>query len=239
VDSADLVAYAEGDAPERIVEHVRRCPSCAAEAERYAHADRRLRGTFYRLGCPSPQTIGEYHLNLLSPTERQDVAAHLLECPRCADELRTLREFFRGDLVDEAALSPSLASRVRRIVATLVPASPGPARVALRGAADQSMRTYRAGDLTITVAWRPGSQPGRATLVGLLLPDGDGSVEDREARLIAGTAPGAERREGTARVERTDELGNFLFDDVRPGTYRLEIDLPAATVVVEDLVWSS
>jgi anti-sigma factor RsiW len=83
----DLMAYADGDARAHVAAHVARCPACAAEAAALRRASRRLAQALLRFTCPSPQTLGQYHLDLLSPEARTRIAAHALECHHCAAEL--------------------------------------------------------------------------------------------------------------------------------------------------------
>jgi hypothetical protein len=41
--------------------------------------------------------------------------------------------------------------------------------------------------------------------------------------------------DGTSRRSQVDDLGSFAFDDVAPGTYRLQLRLGDREVVVEGL----
>jgi len=220
----ELVAYADGDAPARVAEHVRRCRRCRSEVERYASVGRLLGAALRRLDCPSPHRLGEMELGLLPPEERLSVAQHVAACARCTDELRTLRAF----LVAEPAEEPGLVERLRRIVAVLVEPPPGFALGALRGAADATSRTYLADGTTITVSVEPGSRHDRATLMGLVA---------REVRpdLLAGLAAELVGADGAVAEARTDELGSFSFEDVAPGLYRLQLRVDDSLVVVEDL----
>jgi hypothetical protein len=97
VAPAEILAFAEGMAPPHVIGHLARCPTCRREANAVAETERTLRARLDRLDCPGPQAIGEYELDLLSAAERTSLAAHLAACPRCADELRTLREFLADD----------------------------------------------------------------------------------------------------------------------------------------------
>ncbi|HEX5416094.1 MAG TPA: hypothetical protein VFZ25_10540 [Chloroflexota bacterium] len=232
VSPEDLLAFLDGDAPRRVVDHLNRCAYCSASARSYRDTQRGLRRILDRVECPSPQILGEYELNLVSPTERQRIAGHVLGCDRCADELRRLREFMAGGL--RPVRPDGLPERIRRIVANLVPPAASPAFAGLRGTSDEVARVYQAGNLLLALEWRPDVRPGRFTLVGLAMPEAaaDASAEpdlaDRPVHLIAGPGP--------ALVERTDELGNFQFADLAPGAYRLELDLDGEVVVVEDLL---
>ena len=218
----ELVAYAAGDAPTRVADHVRACPTCAALAGEYRALYAQLRARLHRFDCPTPQVLGEYELALLGPEERQVVAAHTLECPRCAEELRTLRTFLATpDPIEE----PGIAGRLRRIVATLVPAPTGQgAHAGLRGGVYDTLRTYRAETTTITIdATRV--PRGRSTLVGLVWREG--APSDALVGAIARLTGPA----GQAHAE-VDDLGNFALEDIAPGEYQLELLLPDEIVVV-------
>jgi hypothetical protein len=231
----DLMAYADGDAPANLAEHVAQCPFCAAEAAALRRVSRRLRQALFRFDCPSPQILGEYHLDLLSPEERTRIAAHELECPHCAAELQTLRSFLDAPLVGQdttPAVMPGFAAAamggLRRVVAPLLTPPAAPAYAGLRGAAEDTVKTYQAGDLTITLTATPAARHGRVSLTGLLLSESAGLDEfaGAEVRLIA---PG-----GAPETTEVDDLGNFVFDDLVPGAYRVELELEDR-IVIEDL----
>jgi len=231
VTAEDLLAYLDGDAPRPVVEHLHGCAHCRTIARDYRDAERGLRRRLYRNACPSPQTLGEYELNLLTPTERQQIAAHVLTCDRCTDELRSLREFMAGALVP---VPPSgLTERVRRIVANLVPTAGSPALAGLRGTTEGAALLYQAADVTLALEWRASSHSGRLVLIGLAMREAttdaavDWDVSGRSLRLRSAA--------GATLVERTDELGNFQFDNLSPDAYQLEIEFDGEVIVVEDL----
>jgi hypothetical protein len=60
-----------------------------------------------RFDCPSPQVLGEYHLDRLAAEECIGIARHLLDCHYCAAELEVLRDY----LATEPAWSPDLVGR--------------------------------------------------------------------------------------------------------------------------------
>lgn len=230
VSPEDLLAYLDGNATPRVIEHLKSCAHCAAEVRSYRDAERGLRQILYRVDCPSPQTLGEYEMGLVSPTERQQIAAHVFGCDRCTDELRQLREFMAGGLLP--VQPDDLAGTIRRIVATLLPSAVSPAFVGLRGTSDGAARVYQAGNLLLALEWTADARPGRFALVGLAMQEAtmaqtdERDLADRPVRLIV---------DGTERTEWTDELGNFQFDDLAPGDYRLELDFGGEVIVVDDL----
>lgn len=89
---------------------------------------------------------------------------------------------------------------------------------------------YRAGNVTFSLVIQaddPRDGMERWTLDGLITPEEDGAVLGSETRLIA--------RDGRVLTSRVDGLGNLLYESLPPDTYRLELDLPEHTVVIEDL----
>jgi hypothetical protein len=231
VTPEDLVAYVDGDASGDVMDHIRECAVCAAEARQYARAQRRMGRSLFRFDCPPPQILGEYHLAMVPPEDRQAIAAHVVDCPRCADELATLRAFMVTDVVEPMS-APGLGERLRRVVATLLAPSTGPAYAGLRGSTDERVRTYLAGDVAITISFAPQPRRRLGTVVGLVTHQGTsaGSPIGRDVILEEAVPQAAT---GSTRHAQIDDLGNFTFDDVAFGTYRLIVRL-ADEIVVED-----
>ncbi len=227
----DLLAFLDGEAPPHIVEHLRTCRECRALAREYARTHGQLRRRLCRFDCPPPQTLGDYELGLLPPEDRTAVAAHVVACPRCGDELRQLRDFLAGDLVTP---SPGPAARpverVRQIVAGLLAPPTGPALAGLRGVADPATLTYTAEDLTIAIDTGFEARRGRADLTGLIYSEDAAESAIGETGAATLVAP-----DGTARTAEIDDLGNFAFEGIAPGTYRLEVTLGDRLVVIEEL----
>lgn len=232
----DLMAYADGAAPPGVAEHVARCPSCSAQVAALALTQRWLQQVLYRLDCPSPQQLGDYELDLVAPETRTRIAQHVLDCPRCTAELAGLRAFLAvddallgapdADLVGRSALD-RLAGQLRRVVATLV-APPQPAYAGLRGAAPPDVLTYRAGAVTITLSIGRAARRDRVSLMGLVVR------EDTETDEGAGGLARLAGAGGDASTAEVDDLGNFVFESVPAGVYRLELDPadPAGEAVV-------
>ena len=189
--------------------------------------EQQLRRALYRFECPTPQSLGEYALTLLAPPEHRLVAAHVVDCPRCAEELQTLRSF----LTVEPVPSPGAFDRLKRVIATLVTPPRGAAVFAeLRGAASAvAPLTYRTEDVSITVSIRPDELVGGIrhwALHGLMVRD-SGPLPAAWTRLVA--------QDGVVHEAALDDLGNFFYDGLPPGTYRLEVGLTEQVVVVQDL----
>jgi hypothetical protein len=189
--------------------------------------EQQLRRALYRFDCPAPQLLGEYALALLDPSEHRRVAAHVMDCPRCAEELQTLRTF----LTVEPEPSPSVLDRLRRVIATLVTPPRGEAVFAeLRGTVSAvAPLIFRAEDVTITVSTQPDELLGGIrhwALHGLMVRD-SGPLLAARTRLIA--------QDGAVHAADLDDLGNFFYEGLTPGTYQLEVALSEHVVVVQDL----
>lgn len=221
----DLVAYARGEAEPAVGEHLRGCESCRGRADTYAQTERTLLGAFFRRSCPPSMTIGEYALGSLPAAEASALAEHLLECPHCAEERRSFSAFLSAP--DEPAPMPedgAVVRLLRRLFAQ--PVAPSAALGALRGDADESTVSYQVDGYGLTVGvQRPNGGRGRV-IVGLLL-EGFESSTLISVRLFAG--------EQLLQVTNVDDLGNFFFDGVPPGEYRLELGLPDAVLVIGPL----
>jgi anti-sigma factor ChrR (cupin superfamily) len=225
VTDDDLVAYVVGEGSPAIAAHIQACPHCTEAAQSYARGEQRLRRVLDRFDCPSPDLLSAYQLDLLSPVERQQIAAHLVLCPRCADERRILQKFLADDF-PPARVSVGILDR---IVATLVP-PPRQLVLTTRGAGDNASQTYRAGELTLTLRADYDRWQSRGVLTGLLVRETDaaGAPLAGEASLIPAEGTGSGY---TTPVEET----GFVFEDILPGTYRLELALTDRLIVVEDL----
>lgn len=219
----ELVAYGDGGAPLQVHEHLRHCPHCAGEANRYARLQRRLTGMLRRVACPSPHALGEYDLQLLGPDDRRRVTAHLRECPHCTDELHQLRGFLASE---PAGALAGAAGRVKRLIATLLAPGPAPglASVGVRAGAAEASRLYQAADVTIRL-----SAAGRASLDGLVWR------EAAELEAIAGELVTLTDARGSAVSTTIDDLGGFAFEGVPTGAYRLEVALGDEIVTIEDV----
>ena len=221
VTPEELVAHADGQAPAHVRVHLRLCAACRAEARGYAAWQRGLRRGLHRFDCPPALALGEYQLGVLPAEESRRIAAHAAACPRCAEELRSLRSF----LAAEPGPAPGLAARARRLVARLVPAQLGPATAALRGG--RNAQTYRADGIRVALTPTPGRR-GRGGLVGLVWSeDPAGAPLGGAARLVAA--------DGLSHRAEISELGNFAFADLAAGAARLELRLVDAVVVVADV----
>ena len=215
------MAYGDGEAAAAVVAHVDTCSTCGDQARGYAQIQVELRRSLYRFDCPDAHALGEYQLDLLEPEHHRTIARHAVECDACRLELHTLRSY----LALPTAVPESPLEQVRRMVATLFRPAPGLAYGGLRGTSEATTRVFQVEDVTVTVG--PGQ--GRGTLVGLVL------VASAEPQALDGRAVRLIPVDRATLSSSMDDLGNFEFENIPAGLYALEIDLPDAQVVVEEL----
>ncbi len=222
VSRDDLLAFARGEADAAVREHVRRCAFCSAQAAAYARTEAALQAHLFRRSCPASETLGEYVLGLLAPVEACTVAEHLVECPNCAEERRRLAAFMAEP--DDLPAPAGIGQVLRRLFAR--PVGSRPAALALRRGERAATTSYTVDGFALTLGMQESAEGTAPVLVGLLLAEGT-TTEGSTVRLYSG---------GQLLRSRTlDELGNFVFEDVPAGEYRLEFLLADTLIIVDPL----
>lgn len=180
-----------------------------------------LHRMLYRVDCPPPQRLGEWNLQLLDPDAALGVAQHVRDCDLCKQELDLWRAYARQPVGNPNGGLDT----VRRLVARLVPPLAAPALGGLRGSTAPTVQVYEVDEVTITLGHGQTSND----IIGLVLAT-EHAPEDlvgQPVRLLT--------RDGPIQVTALDDIGNFNFDGVAPGQAILEIELPTATIVIEEL----
>jgi hypothetical protein len=231
----ELLTYIDGEADQQVVAHLERCPHCRERARRLARLQDHLTAQLYRVVCPSPLELGEYHLGLLPRDQAAAVARHLAECPHCAREVAQLKEY----LTDLApALEPGplerIKERTRILVARLVnggleagllgqPAL-APAYAGVRGEGGEPY-LYQTDDVQIAIEVQDDAErPGRKAILGLVI-----GVEPSGLKTHLWQA------EQRVAVVSVDELGNFVIPNLAPGRYELILSGPEVEVHIQEL----
>jgi len=163
-----------------------------------------LTAIFYRLSCPEPETLGDYHLRRLPPGERLVVARHLRDCPHCAREL----EMYAS--LDEEA--EGVLDGLRGLISRVLWATPSAsARLApaLRGD-PYAQLVYQAEGVQIVLEVQPATSGyRRQRLLG-------------QVELINVVTEAELWRESEVLESSTvDDEGYFSFDRLKPGAYTL------------------
>ena len=234
-NDADLLRVLDGEDAGHAAKHVRECSHCRQRAIRLAKLHDRLTTRLYRLDCPTPDRLGEYHMGLATKIQAETVAQHLAQCPHCEREVAQLASF-----LDELApeLEPSFLERTREqataLIAKLVPGPdrdrqqqmPGwaPARAGIRGS-DAGPLLYQAGDLTISIDIQPdGGHPGRYVILGLVM-----GLHDAPASV------GLVEQDLQIAEQAIDEAASFAFPKVASGDYGLRLVAEHVQVHIKEL----
>ena len=233
ITEEQLLAYTHNEADDASAAHIQRCAHCAEQARASAADQLVLRTLFHRVECPDAQILGEFHLGLLSPTERAAIQDHLNGCPRCLAEVRELDHFLQE--ASQVGNLPSPQHHLKRLVARLAPPAPDPAAqqpaLALRGAAATPADVYRAEDIKVVVGLEvDGLRAGRKMLLGFTVREG------RPLESLSGAQVHLSQRGETVAVEQVDTLGNFLFSDLKSGEYELVLVTDQEQIVIETIV---
>ena len=187
-----------------------------------------LRQRLARFDCPSPHGLGEYALDLVGAVERTSIAAHVLDCDDCTIELKALRAYLAVEpvIVDRGGWRAS----VRRILAQLVSNQPVVATApAFREVEQAPVLVYQTDAVQISVTQTPGQRSGAICLDGLVVR------RSPKPEPLAQTEVVLIPEAGPPLSTWTDELGNFVYDELDGGTFRLELSLPDEVVVVGEL----
>jgi hypothetical protein len=215
LEDKQLLAYLDREADLEIVQHLEKCEYCMERANALASFHDRLTHKLYRVNCPSPVELGEYHLRTLPSDQMLIVSQHVRECPHCIREVSQLEEY-----LSELAPKSTLPTPMEKLIARLVSgqdvkrdsSSPSqtPAFSSLRGEEGEPY-IYQADDIQIVIdVLENEERPGRKTLLGLItgLKSNELKMEAyREGKLVATTI--------------VNEMGNFIFSHLLPGSYDL------------------
>jgi len=175
-----------------------------------------LTAIFYRLSCPEPEKLGDYHLRRLSPGERLVVARHLRDCPHCARELEMYASPDEGaEGVLNGVLSPVEGlskDRLRGLISRVLWATPSVSdrlAPALRGG-PYAQRLYQAEGVQIELQVQPATSGyRRQRLLGQVQPISIVTEVElwHESEVLESSA--------------VDDEGYFSFDRLKPGAYTL------------------
>jgi anti-sigma factor RsiW len=242
LDDLALIAAIDGEAGPDVMAHLRDCQYCAERARVFEEMQGLLRKQLFRMFCPTSDELAAYQQGMLSSDQRATITEHLKECPHCTREHRLLEQ-----LASEAqpARSPPWSqsngqvnharpSKLRQLAAKLLDISPATplagAYSALRLPSQASQYAYHAGNLQLTLGVRPVlSRADRRVVHGAL------ELDDAIYETLDGVTAHLLHNEALIRTAKLDELGNFILDDLSPGTYQLTLRLPDREVVVEAL----
>jgi hypothetical protein len=243
LDDLALIAAIDGEAGPEVMAHLRDCAYCSERARVFEEMQGLLRKQLFRMFCPTSDELAAYQQRLLYGDQHALITEHLKECPHCTREFNLLEQLSRETLPARSppqtngksaqAHQSALPGKLRRIAAQLLTPAPKPlagAYGALRGPSHASHYAYHAENLQLILGvQRVVSRADRRMIHGAL------ELEDELADAFSGATARLLRNDTLIRTAELDELGNFVLDDLAPGTYQLALCLPDREVIVEAL----
>ena len=205
LDDTQIVSFIEGEADDGVVAHIKECPYCSEKARQWTHLQNRLKKQSYRVTCPTPMELGDYHLGLLSGSEKLVVAQHVRECLHCGQEV-TILETFLSSLAPES----NLLGAAKVLIARLMDA---PAASALRGESKGPL-TFEADGIVIVLDIQPRNERS-FDMLGQVAADDQDQWTGALVEL---------RKDGQLECSTTiDDLGAFQCEGMLAGKQELRI----------------
>jgi hypothetical protein len=229
------LVYDEGTLSAQEQAHFDTCTVCQQRLDTYHGLQHTLLSTLQRRLCPSALRLNYYCLGMVPAQERVRIASHLLDCPRCADEVAESRRL-------QAAFEPfpattSLSTVARRLFATLVVQQARP--VTRSEAVSQGWpRQYQADALSLSLHLSR-QAGGEIMLLGILTSSDPGLTVDAfdgvMVDLYSGETISQATRQQPTLTTQVDDIGNLLLAPLAVGSYTLIVRLPGREVVIEGL----
>ena len=210
LDNIAIAMYVDGEAEESVIAHIQKCPYCSARAGEWTLLQKRLREHFYRVTCPTPMELGDYHLGLLPASQVLIMAQHVRECALCSQEIAQLQDYLA-----ELAPQRGLLEPVKVLIGRLISGQPGEpsSAPALRGDTKGPL-IFAADGIVVTLDVQP-AQNGQVSIQGQVAAEDQDPWTGAIVRMSQVNMPDL-----TASL---DDLGAFGIEDVRPGSIHLKI----------------
>jgi anti-sigma factor ChrR (cupin superfamily) len=213
-----LLEFLDGEAEPETTHHLGICQYCRNKADALARLQNGLTTRLYRITCPSPLELGEYHLRILPSSQMLVVAQHVRECPHCGAEVAQLETFLK-DLTPD--VKPAPLTPIRVLVARLVGGNESALRPALRGESKGPL-IFEADGVVITLDIQPASET-QVSILGQVAADEQDQWTNALVELQQADKP--------PMTTSLDDLGAFRFEAVRPGVTQIMITSTEGVVI--------
>jgi hypothetical protein len=209
LDNVEIATYVDGEADEAVIAHIQQCPFCSERARQWTLLQNRLRKQSYRVNCPTPMQLGDYHLGLLPSPQALVVSGHLMECLLCKREVTVLEDFLNS-LAPESGLLGAAKVLVARLMGSQTENGLAPA---LRGEAKGPL-TFEVDGIVIVLDVQP-AKAGKFDILGQVAAD---DQEKWTGALVE------IRQDNELHFSATvDDLGAFRSEGIGPGSKELRI----------------
>jgi len=212
LENVEIAMYVDGEADEVIRAHIQQCPFCSERARQWTLLQNSVRKQSYRVDCPTPMELGEYHLGYLTDPQELIIARHLRECLLCSREVAILEDFL-SNLAPETGLLGAAKVLIARLMGAQTENSLTPVAPALRGEAKGPL-TFDVDGIVIILDIQPVSA-GAFNILGQVAADDQDQWTEAVAEL---------RRNNELQFSATvDDLGAFRFEGTSTGEQELRV----------------
>lgn len=225
--------------------HLAQCPLCQQRLATYRRSNGLLRSKLLLRLCPSAVDLNYYCLGGLPPQERMSIAAHILDCPLCTDEVAEIRKLQANATLFPVSTS-SVATAIRRFFATRVVQQLQPVTRDEHPIAEWP-RQYHAETIDLSLHLSR-SVDGNMLLLGIITSTNPldtvkmfegGSVELYQAPWpLTSTEPDGQERNASLQSllsTQIDDIGSIVLEPITVGNYVMLIRLSGQEIVIEDI----
>jgi hypothetical protein len=225
LDDTQILRFVDGEADDKVIAHIKQCPYCSERARQWTRLQNSFRKQSYRVTCPSPLELGDYHLGYLPAPQVLVVAQHLHECPLCRREVAVLENFL-GNLAPEYGLLGAAKVFIARLMGAGTENGLAPA---LRGEAKGPL-TFEANGMVILLDIQP-AHDARVNILGQIAADDQDQWTGALVEL---------RRDDQLQFStEVDDLGAFQFEGAMPGAKELRIISNDRSLIVVSIIENS
>ena len=91
LDQLDLLMFLDREADDSVVQHLHQCEHCHGNAESLANLENRTLQHLYRITCPNPNALRDFHYGFTESIRAKEIKKHLDHCPHCTREFVSLK----------------------------------------------------------------------------------------------------------------------------------------------------
>lgn len=219
LDSVKIAMYVDGEADEAVIAHIKECTYCRERARQWTLLQNRLKKQSYRMNCPTPMELGDYHLGLLPAPQALVVSQHLRDCLLCKREVAVLEDFLTG-LTPETSLLGAAEVLIARLISGQ--SDLAPAGGALRGEGKGPL-TFQANGIVIILDVKSTTE-GKVDIFGQV------ATEDQDQ--WTGALVELRRNDLLQASTAVDDLGTFQYTNVISGGQELRIWPQTGPIVI-------
>jgi hypothetical protein len=245
LDDEELLRYIfdEGTLNEGSKQHLEQCQLCQQRLSDYRQMNAVLLSQLYRAQCPDGMQLALYCANALSVDEIFSIDEHLRECLLCSEEVATIKQenaHFMPFSEPVGQSLPQVALRaLRRLIAQPVTR---PLDMAVREDPSSSEWPWQyqaeGFDISFQLARTNDNQQ---KLLGFFANVTLEQLQDLQGVVVDLYHAPAAQAEAVAAIEQpimsttVDDLGDFAFVPIQPGSYSVIIHLAGNELVIEGL----